>query len=189
VLTRQSSKQEGADKMKTLRNRWNAFTLIELLVVIVIIAILAALLFPAINKVKELANRAACQANMHQFDVALMAYCYPPVTVYPSNLVMLGSDVGPNMFVCPGDKIRSAAGTVSNITAATAASYCSFYYQTGLSPSSESGLNVIWDKTSSNHVLKGWCALQTDHSTRWYANISNLVDLASLMTGGTPSPF
>jgi prepilin-type N-terminal cleavage/methylation domain-containing protein/prepilin-type processing-associated H-X9-DG protein len=64
-----------------------AFTLVELMVVLVVIGILSALLYPAINKVRENGRQAQCSNNLKELHTAVMTFAsnsgrFPYATTY-----------------------------------------------------------------------------------------------------------
>ncbi|WP_372722549.1 DUF1559 domain-containing protein [Novipirellula sp.] len=73
----------------SLRRLARGFTLVELLVVIAIIGVLVGLALPAMQNMRELSRRTACQQNLTQLSLALSSYSlrnvhYPMGTVNPS---------------------------------------------------------------------------------------------------------
>lgn len=105
------------------------FTLVELMVVIAIIVALIAMLLPSMGQAREVARRAMCLANLHNFGVGSIAYAgshrgdYPLYRSWSTHFVsgpgaphtfdaraFLMDVVGdnPDVFYCPSDARNSA---------------------------------------------------------------------------------
>jgi len=133
------------------------------------------LLLPVIWTIQDLGARSRCCEHLHYLDKALVAYCSPPATNYPSNLDMLSNDLSPDLFVCPGS--GNKPGSLTNVM-----EWTDYIYVTGLSTSTPPGVPVLLCPPE-NHKGKGGSILDTDHSMRWSTNtdciISNIMSATS----------
>ena len=193
-------------KTVTCRDKGRAFTLIELLGVIAIIGILAGMLIPAVQNARRHAMRVDCANNLSQFGKALAMYAMEHDDTYPQSLATLVTrcaDGNTRLLKCRADVCRVAAASISQVTASTASTNCSYNLVvrerngSPAGPSSPAGMMTACDKDGAagnvtetgfgkNHGGDGGNVLFQDSSVMWVAaedwgtNIWGKSDLATI---------
>ena len=122
----------------------SAFTLSELLVVITIIAILAALLLPALGRVRDRGYQVRCFNNQHTLYVAETLYARDNNDNIPT---FEGLDVCPFNSGCQGNLAKSWMGN---------------WYGRIIAPPSNSivggvSMNNVWVDSDTNHLTYSGC--------------------------------
>jgi hypothetical protein len=141
-------------------------TLVGLLLTALVVGIGACVVMlvvmPEIRARKKRQSWILCHSNLRLFDLALGAYCYPPVNTYPATLDDLNTNVVvPEVYFCPG-----GPGMPTNVTMANVGLFCDYIYVSGLSPGTPAGQAVIICPPL-NHDGKGGYVLGSDHAVRW----------------------
>lgn len=136
---------------------------VKVLWIVVPIAVLAIFVLPALSPPHSRA-RNPCQSNLHQIDLALSAYCFPPVSNYPLDLALLHSnDVSPRYFVCPTS--GNQPGAMSNVM-----EWMDYIYVAGLSSDQEYPKNLpVLIEPPLHHDKSGGNALMATHATAWFS--------------------
>jgi prepilin-type N-terminal cleavage/methylation domain-containing protein/prepilin-type processing-associated H-X9-DG protein len=161
--------------MATRRDR--GFTLIELLVVIAIIAILIGLLLPAVQKIREAANRMKCTNNLKQIALGVHNYSdvnggLPPAVVMRNyNDTPYNDEIGPNWAVLILPFIEQ-----DNLFKLYQTSISAWMSLSSNAPNTAASPYIEWENVRANRIPTYLCPSDGNSNTlcsRPLANVTN----------------
>jgi len=153
--------------------------ILEIGIILALVLVLAAVLWLILACARREARQSSCQRNMHNLDLSLSAYCYPPVSNYPSRLTELAPDkVVANMLLCPAmmfDHVIDSNNCGKQL--AETDDYIDYIYVADLGPAAPLGIPLLICPPE-NHGGRGGNVLYTGHSIRWVeaSDMGKLID-------------
>jgi hypothetical protein len=136
---------------------------------VVLVPLLISILLPALNHVREEAQKAKCSANLTQIMTAIVTYANQNNGEYPDSFATMIKSTGypPGILVCPSS--NDTPSTNANIkTDADLVGNCSYVYLgKGLTVSTVRPDTILAYEPLSNHHRKGINVLYGDMSVRW----------------------
>jgi len=134
---------------------------------LLLIPLSIAIMLPALNRAREVANRARCAFNMKQIAMSLIQYQNDYAGANPPDLATLWKtekNLTGSMFVCPSSSDTPAA----DFTQLDAGGHCSYVYVGANAKQADDTAVILYEK-NTDHAGDGTNILFGNGSVSWHS--------------------